>query len=158
MRKCRGLGINIAVSNTRFDHWVDFLNSDGGRPVLKLLQDIMETPEGDVACNLGGKHVIQDMMKYMEPSSNKMQALLPEAWYATLPPLGGPLSMFTGDVRRANKIIRNMAGSKTVDLYAPFADSNGVPLLGLQSDFVHYSPAAQDIIFPFLVNLVDADD
>ena len=142
------LAVGLGIGGTRADQWLTWFQSSEGRRMQEMFG------EAKVVWNIGGNHVLQEVMGNAEDSLKGLKELFPESWNIVIPPIHHSILTLAGldgeetqlNVEKINGMIRDVWSTKVIDLYNVFVSPAGEAYPGLLSDPVHYGPEARKII------------
>lgn len=148
-----GLSINLALSGTRADHWIDFFQSREGSEIKDSIQNCI------VVWNIGGNHILQKRMDNMEESLTQLHTYFPESFNCLLPPIWSKFMHFLGpeleinhQLNLCNKAIFEIWKEKTIDTHTPFVNwEQNEPYVMVHKDLVHFSDIGNRIRIPIII-------
>ena len=149
-----GVSINLAISGTRADQWLDFfLKTKDGERIYK------EISKAKILWNIGGNNILQNKMEILKPSLLGLKKLFPFSYNCLVPPIWSRFMQFNQTqielnhkVNLCNKYIKEIWQTRAIDTYTPFLNPNtNEPFILVHKDLVHFSKYGNSVRIPIIL-------
>lgn len=148
-----GLSINLAVSGTRADEWVDFFQTKNGLSIYK------EIISSHILWNIGGNHILHKKMDILESSLKSLFELFPISFNCFVPPIWSKYLEYNQilidthqQVQLCNKYILEIWKDRAIDTFTPFMNwDRQEPFVLAHKDLVHFSELGNLVRVPLMI-------
>lgn len=166
MQRFSGLVVALGQGGSTAADWLDyFVHDKRGRYV----QNAMTANGVTTIWNVGGNYILLGITSLADMGMAHLRNIFPRAWFCTIPPLYYGLlaevskvsgieprdaAYYKSGVDKINRLIRELAKPRVIDLYKMFVMVDGTPIPGALKDMVHFRRIAVNYIRRMLGGII----